>query len=371
MPYGKEELLQPARIRELDGLRGVAITLVIALHVAIRPFLHAWTELLGKPIARLLDMSWCGVDIFFVLSGFLIGRIILDYSASRNFYSAFYARRAARILPLYVLIVTLAFLLQQHFNGSDDPGAVPLLAYVTFSANLFTSAGFSSTLILGPLWSICIEEQFYIVAPVAIRKCSKRVLPFAVVGVVVASAILRISCSIGWIKLGFSYWDFTLTRLDGLGLGVLTALLVRQTFFVEWVKTNGRLLKLMLISLICISVWFSQQPEALLLGGGIFFLSLTSAVAIVVLIFHPRCLFGRIMRLPFLVSLGKYSYFLYVFHMVFEFAARVGLEVANITNVAPSLALKLFFVILLYFVAMASFRYIESPITQRGRKVQY
>src|SRR5215510_6122590 len=96
------------RIRELDGLRGIAVALVIAQHAFTRPFLPFWMRQLGQPCALVLDMAWCGVDIFFVLSVFLIGGIVLDHRDSNRFLGAFYARRTTRIVPAYLLLVGLA-----------------------------------------------------------------------------------------------------------------------------------------------------------------------------------------------------------------------------------------------------------------------
>lgn len=355
------------RVVELDGLRGIAIGLVIALHLIIRPNYAAWEQLLGGSITRLLDMSWAGVDIFFVLSGFLIGGIIIDNRASRNFYVAFYSRRTARIFPPYFLLLTLAFLPLGSLGVQADSGAVPFGAYVTFTANLFTSAGHAPSYWLGPLWSISIEEQFYILAPLCLRLVPGVLTPWLLVAVVTGSAALRTSWSLGLMEHSFSYWDFTLTRLDGLGLGVLAAWLVREPGFVHWAAARTRWLNWLLVGLIGLGAWFSQQPDRLLLGPGILVLSLAAFVSILLLQINPATRMASMLRVPPLVVLGRYSYFLYLFHMPVFWVVQSVLTRDNFA--APFVtAVSL---LLVGTLAVISWRYLESPLIRLGRRIPY
>jgi peptidoglycan/LPS O-acetylase OafA/YrhL len=152
------------RLAELDGLRGIAILFVIVLHyVARAPVPANARPLFGQPnwLLALADMSWSGVDLFFVLSGFLIGGILLDHRQSPNLWRAFYSRRVGRIFPAYFLLLLLAVI-----GLPGDPprpeGAVPLVTYFLFIQNLWRGA--LPVVWLGPCWSIAIEEQFYLTA---------------------------------------------------------------------------------------------------------------------------------------------------------------------------------------------------------------
>jgi peptidoglycan/LPS O-acetylase OafA/YrhL len=362
------EVAQPRhRFAELDGLRGIAIGMVIALHLIIRPNYAAWEQLLGGSITRLLDMTWAGVDIFFVLSGFLIGGIIIDNRASRNFYFAFYSRRTARIFPAYFLLLTLAFLPLGPLGVQANAGAVPFGAYATFTANLFTSAGHAPSYWLGPLWSISIEEQFYILAPLCMRLVPGVLTPWLLIAVVAASAALRTSWSLGLVEHSFSYWDFTLTRLDGLGLGVLAAWLVREPGFVHWAAARTRWLSWLLIGLIGLGAWFSQQPNRLLLGPGILALSLTAFVCILLLQINPATRMASVLRVRPLVALGRYSYFLYLFHMPVFWVVQAVLPRDSFAA-APVIAVSL---MLVGTLAVISWRFLESPIIGLGRRIPY
>jgi peptidoglycan/LPS O-acetylase OafA/YrhL len=168
-----------AHIDALDGLRGIAVSAVVVLHyfVSINSAelgsLKAW-------ILRLLEPLWVGVDLFFVLSGFLVGRIVFQCCDAENFKRIFYLRRAARIVPLYYICIgiwLLAHLVLQPL-GSDSParfalGDLSMLPYfLSFTQNLvapflegnFLNLGFA----LAPTWSVCIEEHFYWLAPLVL-----------------------------------------------------------------------------------------------------------------------------------------------------------------------------------------------------------
>lgn len=355
------------RITELDGLRGLAIGLVLALHMIIRPNAWLWDRLLGTEVAMFIDMAWCGVDIFFVLSGFLIGGIILDKRSSPNFYKAFYARRATRIFPAYFLLVGIAFLPLGTLGVHADSGDVPFVAYATFTANLFTAAGLQFSYWLGPLWSICIEEQFYIVAPFLLRFVPFSATPWIIACIVLASAGLRSAWALGLVAHSISYWDFTLTRLDGLGVGVLAAWLVRNEPLMQIARRRRRHVKLALAGLFTVCAWFSQQTNDLLLGPGIFFLSLAAGVAIVLMRLEPQGKLAELFRAWPLVSLGKYSYFMYLFHMpVFWFCQTFLYRYDQTAPFVTAISLAL-----VTALAVASWRCLESPFLRLGRRVRY
>src|SRR5262245_13203211 len=92
-----------ARISELDGLRGLAILLVLLWHYAVGPVIVHQSTLANFLIVRSLNLAWSGVDLFFVLSGFLIGGILLDHRDTTHYFRTFYIRRICRIVPLYAL----------------------------------------------------------------------------------------------------------------------------------------------------------------------------------------------------------------------------------------------------------------------------
>jgi peptidoglycan/LPS O-acetylase OafA/YrhL len=157
------------RMRELDGLRGIAIGMVVIYHffqmtLAVRPAsILAYLQAAGR-------LSWTGVDLFFVLSGFLIGGVLLDARGSTNYYSVFYRRRLFRIIPIYLVTLLLAPALASLGlgpNGSDSarlaPDGAPWYAYFTLTQNFWmTHARAFGSNGLAMTWSLAVEEQFYL-----------------------------------------------------------------------------------------------------------------------------------------------------------------------------------------------------------------
>src|SRR5215475_5135109 len=168
------------RIQALDGLRGIAVLLVLVRHsvAGIETPSPFWSSVI-KP----LRLTWSGVDLFFVISGFLIGGILLDARNSSRYFQTFYLRRTFRILPIYYLF--LAFYFARHLPirfmagtfGDTSPLPIPFFSFVTFTHNFWmASYGWFGAWGIAPTWSLAIEEQFYLTIPFAIRRISTRSL---------------------------------------------------------------------------------------------------------------------------------------------------------------------------------------------------
>jgi len=185
----------------IDAVRGVAILLVVSLH---------WFE---------LPFGWSGVDLFFVLSGYLIGGILIDNRDSPAYFRTFYARRCFRIVPLYLLFLVVTV--------TSFKGELPLWRYLTFTQNF---AWVPTSLIgAGPrglTWSLAVEEQFYLILPAMIWLLPNRRLLFLSAGLVIAAPFCR------WLLIQTSgiYAPYLLLpgRMDMLFAGVLVACLVRD-----------------------------------------------------------------------------------------------------------------------------------------------
>lgn len=223
------------RIPALDGLRGSAILLVLLWHSAFyvrfdhHPLLN---QLIG--IGRL---SWSGVDLFFVLSGFLIGGILLDNRDSPKFFKTFYLRRAYRILPLYFVVVIFCLLTFQAGHHGWTPsgladlfnGRIPWWSYFTFTQNLWMAAiGDFSRAGLNVSWSLAIEEQFYLTLPLIVRRLAPKSLILLAAGVVLGAPIVRALLIHHFSHGAFAAYVLTPCRADALALGVLCAIFVRR-----------------------------------------------------------------------------------------------------------------------------------------------
>jgi peptidoglycan/LPS O-acetylase OafA/YrhL len=214
-------VLSRVRIPELDGIRGIAILSVLAYHLFAYS-MQLWEQQHGQPwhaFPKLVELvTWpgfLGVDVFFVLSGFLITGILLDTKNDAHFLRNFYIRRALRILPLY--IVVLALIAVAYSNS----GRFVLLS-IFFLSNLSTLLGITA---IGPLWSLSIEEHFYLIWPWVVKEVSQRTLMTVAFSICVIEPIVRFA--------GFPLWGdgyfFSWTRFDGLAWGALIACFARSS----------------------------------------------------------------------------------------------------------------------------------------------
>lgn len=209
-----------ARQPDLDRLRGLAILMVIGLHYwAHDP--AAWgNRFLAAAADRVLGAGWMGVDLFFVLSGFLLGGALIDRRGSTNLFSTFYARRIFRIVPLYALIVASWVAV----SGSRD-----LWMYASFTQNIFWGlAGGTSPRWMAVTWSLAVEEQFYLCLPLIVFLSSPRQLPRALLVLICVAPLARMLIVWGLRADPKTAYEFMPCRMDSLFLGVLVAWAVRQ-----------------------------------------------------------------------------------------------------------------------------------------------
>lgn len=169
----------------LDVLRGIAIALVLLYHgIAGRTQWDAWHGL-SRGVVYFSFLGLTGVNLFFVLSGFLITGILVDTAASPRYYQDFYRNRVFRILPAYVLMLVV-LLFTHTINGYF------VLAAMLFIANMASLVGAHSTQ-YPSLWSLAVEEQFYLLWPTLIHRCSLRILVRGVVAYLVLSPCVRMA----------------------------------------------------------------------------------------------------------------------------------------------------------------------------------
>src|SRR2546425_904777 len=169
------------RVPVLDGLRGLAIILVFLAH-AIREPLQPGTASIDVALRAIAYTGWIGVDLFFVLSGFLISGILLDTRGQPRWWPNFIVRRALRIFPLYYGALTVLFVFLPWLVRWSNPDFVTLQAnqrwYWTYTVNLLAALtdGRGTPLYTSHLWSLSIEEQFYLIWPFFVWVCRPRTL---------------------------------------------------------------------------------------------------------------------------------------------------------------------------------------------------
>jgi len=200
-------------VPELDGLRGLAVLGVI--------FYHCHPRFEGTPLYYASLWGWAGVNLFFVLSGFLITSILLESREKPHYFRNFYGRRALRIWPVYLLVLMVVYAQSDWFIGPkplDAIKAAPWFAYIFFVQNLFHLALPPA---IGPTWSLAIEQQYYLLWAPLVRFLRRPWMLAAVLaGALVCSPLMRHLHPV-WIR---GIPTHTLIKLDGIALGSLISL---------------------------------------------------------------------------------------------------------------------------------------------------
>jgi peptidoglycan/LPS O-acetylase OafA/YrhL len=256
----------------LDGVRAIAILLVLlGHHLEAAPV--EW-------VSRLAVDGWVGVDLFFVLSGFLIGGILLDQREAPNLFRVFYARRFFRIVPLYALLVLPGLAvtglgLQRWFAGHSlghDSGA-GLWFSLFFVQNIGCVLGVGLPQYLGPTWSVAVEEQFYLLLPWLVRWLAPRRLPWVLLGLILLAPMLRLGCWFsGLPNAPLGCYVLLPCRWDALLLGVMGAWAYRSPRFQSWFRHHSGRMRIGaavtgLLSLAVLLPSHSRIDPAMALGG--------------------------------------------------------------------------------------------------------
>jgi peptidoglycan/LPS O-acetylase OafA/YrhL len=287
----------PSYIPELQGLRGLAVLAVLIYHC------HPRLE--GTPIHYASLWGWAGVNLFFVLSGLLITSILLEARNKEHYFRNFYARRALRIWPVYVLLLVVVYLSAPWFIGPTITQAVktaPWLAYIFLVQNLFH---LTIPPAIGPTWSLAIEEQYYFLWAPLVRFL-KRPWPLAIVLclALIASPAFRVA-NLAWMTR-----THTLIHLDGIALGSLLALglhtlaLERRTWL--WIGLASMVLGIAATATIAGGTAFLDSALALGFAG-----AMLAAIAST----GARNPLNVLLRRGPLAFYGRISYGLYMIHI--------------------------------------------------------
>ncbi len=234
---GRLPALDGLRVPALDGLRGIAIAMVMLYHFDFLYHLHFTDEgaslvLLDDLVSKTFGAGWAGVDLFFVLSGFLITGILYDAKGpARRFFASFYARRSLRIFPAYygflaLLLVSLP-LLGETGAAEEILRALPWYAsYLTNVQEALNPGLRPDFLFAGHIWSLAVEEQFYLVWPAFVFLFSRRTLLWVCAAGLLAALALRAGFDLAGLPSSLGY-VLTPARMDALAAGAIIALVAR------------------------------------------------------------------------------------------------------------------------------------------------
>ena len=345
----------------LDGLRGLAVLLVVFYHV----FPHRDTGILGI----LSSASWCGVDLFFVLSGFLITGILFDTQGAPNYFRNFYMRRTLRLFPVYIVFILFVLLFPHPSNGY--PWWLTFL-FIAYASNIvlfaFPDFQFGLPLVTGHIWSLAVEEQFYLIWPWLLTRLKTRrnILIASLSGSLFALVLRLILSQTLHRSLWFLYLELP-TRADALLLGAAAAMLYRQPGFLtnhlNKIRLTGALAALTYLAMCLRTHTFFFVSNPIFTWG---YTLLALAAACLLLISLPRASWtGRLLAHPFLRFYGRYSYGLYLFHQAPAQYDFLYLDPIFARYLHPLwLAAILHFIVVLAAataLAVLSFRFIEQP----------
>lgn len=360
------------RIPELDGVRGCAIVLVLLWHYVAEQ-IHAPLASVGGRVAQVLGLCWSGVDLFFVLSGFLIAGILLDRREAENYFRVFYIRRVCRIFPLYFVLLGLFVLLAATKVGRDprfsllfaDP--MPLWSYAAFVQNMVMGARETyGAGWLGVTWSLAVEEQFYLVLPLVIFWVPRRWLPPVLLAAVLGAPILRGVTGGGLLSFTGMPW-----RADSLLMGALLACGMRTPGFVEMAGRQRGALRLLLAVLVAGAVVMTWRRHVFGMLGHSWLAALFALLILLPLLGRDGWLAAGL-RWPVLTWLGRLSYGVYVFHQPVSGLLH-GWWRGAVPEIhdARSAGITLLALGLTLLAAAASYFLIEQPIVRYGHTFRY
>lgn len=330
-------MTRPSHLPSLDGIRGLAILMVIAHNVQLLdvPEMHGAVAL----VQFILNIGWIGVQLFFVLSGFLITGILLDSVGQPHGLRNFIARRALRIFPLYYGALVLIFVLlpllgaQPEMYKAQAPYQIWLWTYLS---------NWTDALGIGPkslphFWSLAVEEQFYLLWPLLVLSLRS---PARVAIMCLVVAVVSLVCRIMLFNADASHYvvyEWTICRMDALALGGLAATCWRVEAWRTWLTAHRRQLTWALYALLAASfLWTHAFPRTSIRG-------MTEGYTVLAILFAAWLyasanrdaqvarsgartpLWHRALRHPALQSVGKYSYGMYVIHKPLHdlFSAKV------------------------------------------------
>lgn len=341
-------------IKPLDAIRGWAVLLVLCYHF--------YAEQIG-----LFGIGWVGVDLFFVLSGFLITGILLDSKLKPHYFRNFYIKRVLRIFPVYFFVLAIILYVVPRISIT----AIPDLRYyldnqewfwLYFQNWLFTIDGYPNDRVLRYTWSLCIEEQFYMFWPFLIYRLNKRTIVWVLVSFIVLANVLRI-IEIDGINQNYKYVN-TFARLDTISIGALIAVLIRtRKDLLE--KYTSYVMMLAAAMLVVIIAYKRRLYFGDLYPTFSFFALLFGALIVWSMAENKPRLLKAAVDNKIMVFLGKYSYGIYLYHVPVHFWATdplLGFAGKYVPlNLPVVLVLKTILLLLSVGIAVLSFKFLEKP----------
>jgi peptidoglycan/LPS O-acetylase OafA/YrhL len=342
---------------ELDGVRFYAFLGVFVCHTL--PFEAEFYRKLHLPLpwvwGATVKAGAAGVDLFFALSAFLITSLLLKERQETGGISLkyFYLRRILRIWPLYFLVIALGVVLSHTVANQSLPWYY-VAGYLFFVGNWVHAVFGRPESIAFPLWTVSIEEQFYLIWPLMVKVLERRGLIISGIVMFLLATVCRVIFVLAGVSGGYIYYGST-ARCDSIALGIMLALfadrLPKLSSGMRFVLVGGGL-----VGWIVSSAWLTDQPGPISMREvlGRLIISL-GAGAMLYGCLHSR---NKLLTGTWVVRLGKVSYGLYLLHLVGLLLAKSLFHPVSGTAI---LATKAVGFVLTIILAFASYRWVESP----------
>ena len=364
----------------LDCVRGIAILLVVIFHYFI---VQSFKDPNAPWFITVLSWTWGGVDLFFVLSGFLIGANLLANQGASNLVSVFYSRRLLRIVPLYILFMggyialepfLVALQTEPALQLLERPGQAPLWEYALFFQNFrIVANGKWPGLWFGPTWSLAVEMHFYLVAPLIVRCVPARRLVAVLVGLMLAAVAVRNVCLASNVGLGA--YVLMPSRCDAFAIGMLVAVAWHDRHASAWLRANHQLLVrglvfgcglMLVLAMPGYAIWAGFDPYAL----GLTCLAFVSANLLLVAIYAPNASIRALFACPWLAAVGARAYGIYLLHLPMLGLANIICE--SLLRIDPPYVwVQGLALVLTWVCADIALRCIERPFIAMGKRMRY
>lgn len=379
---------------DLDGVRGFACLSVLVLHIVIGPIQAPADSIFSAVRFALQPFMVGGVDLFFVLSGFLIGGILLDNkeAPASNFFPTFWRRRIGRIFPVYYLMigVLLAFYAADALHSTAYTRSLlfnqmPIWSYATFTQNFYMVASGIYGNFLGVTWSLAMEEQFYLLLPFAVFFFSRGTIAKIAVALILLAPVVR---TIVWeLHSWRASYHLSPARMDTVMWGVLIAYAVRRTDIIAYLSKRTLWIDGFIVTAIVLitsnafyhaSAAPIANPSTHVLGLFISTLRYSLLAAMYALIILRLYLPGAnamkaFFSTPWLGKVGVVSYAAYMYHQLINMSVHFFLG----EGPTPKLSgwgqayLPVLVFALTFAAAAISYRFMEKPIQDWSRRAKY
>jgi peptidoglycan/LPS O-acetylase OafA/YrhL len=369
-----------SRFPALDGIRALAIVMVFAFHYGGGTHGGTFLNLINQIRLR----GWTGVDLFFTLSGFLITGILYDTRTDSHFFKRFFARRSVRIFPIFYLVLLIFVILTPilHYQWKIGHALFPFyLGNLSLAADpsletiqSATHPAWSAHLV--HFWTLCVEEQFYLIWPLVVWLVRDRIRLIRIAGgLSVLALLLRVAmvATVPVSKLDTWMAHQLPFRMDSLLLGAILALVLRGPNSDTWQRQCRWCFLSSILAFIGLSIAAPQENAPWLNTIGFSLLALMSA-GLIGATLRPGSPAFRLFNLKPLRTLGKYSYGFYVYHLLW--AGAWAALISDLTHrfhssvLANAISDVLNFVVT-FFVAKISYDFFEVRFLRFKKNFEY